>query len=73
MQTIKAGEDVEKREPSYLGGMQIDTATVEKEYADYLKLRTELPYNPAIHSWVYTWENHSSWRYMHLNAHCSTI
>lgn len=37
-------------------GMQIDTATVEKEYADYLK-NSEQNYHitQQSHSWVYTW------------------
>ena len=42
LQIIHATEGVEKKEPSYLAGGNINW------YNQYEKLKTELPYNPAV-------------------------
>ena len=48
--TIYAREDVEKREPSYIVGGNINWCShCGKQYGDFSKkLKIELPYDPAI-------------------------
>ena len=50
LQTIMAGEGVEKREPSYLVGGNVNWYNHSGEqYEDFLrKLKVELAYDPAI-------------------------
>ena len=50
LQTINAGECVEKREPScqLLVGMRTDRVTMENSMEIPLKIRKKLPYDPAI-------------------------
>ena len=52
LQTISAGEGVEKREPSYTVGGNAETNTVQLPWRTVWrflkKLEIELPYNPAI-------------------------
>ena len=48
-QTITPGESVERREPSYTVGGNVNWYSHgEEQYGDSLKLKTELPYDPAI-------------------------
>ena len=43
------GEDVEKREPSYTVGKNVDWCShCGKQYGGFKKLKVELPYDPAI-------------------------
>ena len=50
-----AGEDVEKREPSYTIGGNVNWYNhCGKQYGNTSEnLNTELPYDPAILSWAY--------------------
>ena len=71
-----AGEDVEKREPLYtVGGNVNQYSHYGKQFWRFLKkLKIELPYNPSIPLLGYIpRENHNSKRYMHSSVHCSTI
>ena len=57
MQTINAGEVVEKREPSYTDGGNVNWYThYEEQYGDSLiHMETENPYPKILqsHSWTY--------------------
>ena len=74
LRTISAGEDVEKREPSYtLVGMYADIATVENSMEAPWKTKhstTIWPSNPTTGH--IPWENHNSKGHVHPNAHCRT-
>jgi len=52
LQTINAGEGVEKRKPSYMVGGNVNWYNhYGEQYGGSLKkLKIELPYDPAIHS-----------------------
>ena len=56
LQTINAGEDMEKREPSYTVGGNVNWYShYGEQYGEFLKkLETELPYDPAILLWAST-------------------
>ena len=57
LQTINAGEGVEKREPSYTAGGNINWYNYYGEqHGSFLKeLNIELPYIQQFHSWAYIW------------------
>ena len=73
--TINSGEDVERREPSYSVGGDVNWYTYDgEEYGSSLKkLKVELRYDPAIQSWAYIWRKYDLKRYMHPSVHCSTV
>ena len=49
LQTANAGEGVEKREPSYTVGGNVNWCShYGGQYGGSLKVKTELPYDPAI-------------------------
>ena len=48
LQTINAGEGVEKREPSYTVGGNIGIATMRTVWRFMKKLKPELSYDPAV-------------------------
>ena len=76
--TIYAREDVEKREPSYIVGGNINWCShCGKQYGDFSKkLKIELPYDPAIPLLgIYLPKNKNTnlKRYIHSNVHSSII
>ena len=76
LQTINAGEGVEKREPYYTLGGNINWCNhCGKQYGGSSeKLNIELPLDPAIPLLgIYPEKIHDSKRYMHPNVHCSAI
>ena len=50
LQTIKSGDDMDKREPSYIVGRNINwySCSGEQYWGALKKLKVELPYDPAI-------------------------
>ena len=71
LQTINAGEGVEKREPSCTIGGNVNWWS---HYRDFLKSRNKTtiwPNNPQTGH--IAWENHSWKRHMYPNVHSSTI
>ena len=70
LQTINAGEGVEKREPSYTVGGNVSWCShCGKQYGDSLKkLKIEPPYDPAIIPGHVSDkdENSNAKRYMHI-------
>ena len=76
--TESAGEDMEKREPSYsVGGNLNSCSHFAKQYGGFLKkLKLQLPYNPAIPILgIYPAkpQNSNSKKHMHPNVHSSII
>ena len=76
LQTINAGEDVEKREPSCTVGGNVNWYKhYGEQYGDFLKkIRSKMttwPSNPTTGH--IPWENHSSKGHMYPNVHWSTI
>ena len=73
--TMNAGEDMDKREPSYSVGGHINWHTLWRTVWRFLKkLKIELLLwfsNPTL-GHIYR-ENHNLKRYMHLNVHCSAV
>ena len=55
MAIIKKNKNVEKREPLYTVGRNVNWYShCEKQYGDFSKkLKIELPYDPQFHPWVY--------------------
>ena len=68
LQTINAGEDVDKREPSYCWWeYKLIQPLWRTVWRFFKKLKIELPYDPAILLLgIYA-------AYMHPKVHCSTI
>ena len=77
-QKTNVGNDVEKREPSYTVGGNVNWHTHHgKQQGGFSKkLKTELPHDPAIPLlgiYPKNPQNTNSKRYMHLNVHSSVI
>ena len=74
LQTINAGEGVEKRESSYTVGWNASWYNhYGEQHGDSLKkLELELPYDPAIYCWAYT-PRKPELKDMYPNVHCSTV
>ena len=74
LQTINTGEGVEKREPSYTVGGNVNWYShYGEQYGGSLKkLKIELPYDPAIPGYI-SREKHGSKGYMCPNVHCSAV
>ena len=72
LQTIHAGEDVEKREPSYIAGGNVNGGShYGRTVTGFFKtLKIELLHPTPGHV---SGENHNSKRYIHPNVPCSTI
>ena len=72
---INAGESVKRKEPSHTVGGNVNWYSYYGEqYGGSLKLKLELPYDPANPTPGHiSRENYDSKRYMHPNVHCSTI
>ena len=74
LQTINAGEDVEKREPSCTVGKNINWyITMENNVEIPLKIRNKVtiwPSNPTTGQMP--WQNHNSKRHVYPKVHCST-
>ena len=80
LQTLNAGEGVEKREPSCIVGGNVNWYNhYGEQNGDFLKekqkqqLGMKLETTQQSHYWAYTWENCNWKRHMHPNVHCSTI
>ena len=75
LQAINAGEDVEKREPSYtIGGMQTSTATMENSVEIPLKPGNKTAIWPSNPTAGHThWGNQNWKRHMYPNIHQSTV
>ena len=75
VQTVNAGQGVEKREPSYTVGGNVNWYShCGGQCGRFLKkLKTELPYNPAIPLLGMYLEKNSLKGYRHPNVHCSTV
>ena len=77
LQTINAGEDEEKRQPSCTAGKNVNWYNhYGEQYGDSLKKKprdkiTIWPSNPTTGHIL--WENHNSKRHMYSSVHCSTI
>ena len=74
LQITNAGQCVEKREPSYTGGMNVSWCShCEKQYGGFLsKLKIKLSFDPGIPLLGVYWQNFNSKRYIHLYVHSST-
>ena len=72
LQAINAGEDVEKREPSYIAGGNVNGGShYGRAVTGFFKtLKIELLHPTPGHV---SGENHNSKRYIHPNVPCSTI
>ena len=77
LQITSAGEDMEKREPSYTVGGNVNWMQPlwKTVWRVLKKLKIEPPYNPAFPLLGIYKENENTnlKRYMHLNVHCSII
>ena len=75
LQTAKAGESAERREPSYSWWECKLVQPLWRTVWRFLtKLKIELPYNPVIPLLgIYSREKRDLKGYMHPNVHCSTI
>ena len=74
LQITNAGEGVEKREPSYTVGLpcKLVQPLWRTVWRFLKKLKTELPYDPAI-PLLGIYPEYNSKRYMHSCVHSSTI